>query len=95
MMTVTTYIGVGRDAYEFKMPVRFRLTFTEIRSGSCSTELGPDVQDAGDAESSNKDALILGEILYARYQAHSLSAWVAKIVQSPPRHPGRTSTPYH
>jgi len=74
---VTTYIGVGRDAYEFKMPVRFRLTFTEIGSGSCSTELGPDVQDAGDAESSNKDALILGEILYAGYQAHSLSAWVA------------------
>jgi len=57
---VTTYVNVGRDAYEFKTPVRFRLTFTEIGSRSCSTEPGPKVEDAGDAESSNEDALILG-----------------------------------
>ena len=76
MMTLTTYVDVGRDAYEFKKPARFRLTFTEIGNGTCPTEPGPNVQDAGDAESSNKDALILGKILHARYQADSLSARV-------------------
>jgi len=43
MMKVTTYVGVGRDAYEFKTPVRFRLTFTEIGNGSCSMEPVPNV----------------------------------------------------
>ena len=92
-MTVNTYVGVGRDAYEFKTPVRFRLTFTEIGGWSCSTEPGPNVQNAGDSETSNEDALILGEILHARYQAHSQSA--PKTVQSPPRRSGQASNPFH
>ena len=75
-MTVTTYVGVGRGTYEFKTPVRSRLTVTEIGNRSCSTESGPEVEDAGDAESSNEDALILGEILHIRYHDHSLSAWI-------------------
>ena len=74
-MKEATHVGVGRDVYEFKTPVRFRNTVTEIANRSCSMEPGPNVYDAGDAKSSNKDALVLGKILHARYQVLSLSAW--------------------
>jgi len=59
-MQGVAYVGVSRDAYEFKT-LGFRFRFMYIRSRFCqSPKSWPNVQDADDAVPSNEYALVFG-----------------------------------
>ena len=59
-MTRAAYVGVVRETYDFKTPVRFRFRFfTYIGNRSRPTKPRPNIQYADDAISSNEDALVL------------------------------------
>jgi hypothetical protein len=53
-----TYVGLRRVAYVFKLHVRFRFRFVHVGSRSCRSNPWPNIQDAGNAISLNKNALV-------------------------------------
>jgi hypothetical protein len=58
-MARVTYVGLRRDAYGFKMHVKFRFRVMHIGNGSCRPNPRPNIQDADDAVPLNENALVL------------------------------------
>jgi hypothetical protein len=73
-MARITYVGFRRDAYGFKLHVRFRFGVVQIGNRSRCPNPWPNFQNAGDAVPLNENASVLWKVLVREYQAHNLLA---------------------